>query len=471
MRRNIVWQRLTRLRRDERGQTLPIVAFMLMCLLGMTGYVVDIGRGMYTYRQLQASTDAAALAGASALPSSNAKDVATQFSSVAGNLNAKPSLPGVSMVSGYPQVRCLSSLTAQGMACITPSNGNAITVKQQMALPMYFMRILGKSTLTITTTATSAMRGASPVPYNVAIIVDTTLSMNGLDVDSSCLDTRLNCANVGVQTLLHMMSPCQNSLSTCGTITNANVANPVDLVSLYTFPGFTSTGQAAKDYDCSTSSSPTISKYTDPYKPVYQVVDYSSDYRTSDTNPNLNTSSNLVRAVGGKLGCTGLQAVGIYGTYYAGAIYQAQADLVEQANAHPNSQNVMIILTDGDANEYLQAYMPYGSPNSGVYASLKNECRQGVVAAQAAAAAGTKVYTVAYGATQTGCVTDTSGITPCQAAQQMASSPDNFFSDYTATGGSSSCVSSAQPTTSLKQIFQQIGNSLTVGRLISDGTS
>lgn len=471
MKRNVVLQRLLRLRRDERGQTLPIVAFMLMCLLGMTGYVVDIGRGMYTYRQLQASTDAAALAGASALPSSNAASVATQYSAVAGNLNAKASLPGVTMVSGYPQVRCLGSLTSQGMACGTPANGNAVTVKQQINLPMYFMRILGKNTLTITASATSAMRGASPIPYNVAIVVDTTLSMNSLDADSSCLDTRLNCANVGVQTLLHMLSPCQNSLSTCGTVTNGNVANPVDLVSLYTFPGFTSTTQAAKDYDCSTTSAPTISKYTDPYKPVYQVVDFSSDYRTSDTNANLNTSSNLVKAVGGKLGCTGLQAVGIYGTYYAGAIYQAQSDLVDQAASHPGSQNVMIILTDGDANEYLQAYMPYGSPTSGVYASLRNECRQGVVAAQAAATAGTKVYTVAYGATSTGCVTDTSGITPCQAAQQMASSPEYFFSDYTATGGSSSCVSAAQPTTSLKQIFQQIGNNLTVGRLIPDNTT
>ena len=151
--------------------------------------------------------------------------------------------------------------------------------------------------------------------------------------------------------------------------------------------------------------------------------------------------------------------------------YQAQADLVVQAANHPNSQNVMIILTDGDANMNFQPFMPFASTTSGVYASLKNECKQGVVAAQAAAAAGTKVYTVAYGATQIGCVTDTSGITPCQAAQQMASSPQYFFSDYTATGGSSACVSASQPTTSLKQIFAQIANDLTVGRLIPDNTT
>ena len=264
MRRGVVWSRLRRLRRDERGQTLPLVAFMLMCLLGMTGYVVDVGRGLYTYRELQATTDAAALAGASALPGSNAATVATQYSAVAGNLNARSNMPGVTMVPGYPLVRCLGTLTSQGMACTSPGNGNALEVKQQITVPMYFMRVLGKNSLTISASATAAMRGASPIPYNVAIIVDTTLSMNSLDVDSNCLDTRLNCANVGVQTLLHILSPCQNSLATCGSVTSGNVANPVDLVSLYTFPGFTSTTQASKDYDCSVTA-PQISIYTDPY--------------------------------------------------------------------------------------------------------------------------------------------------------------------------------------------------------------
>ncbi len=86
--------------------------------------------------------------------------------------------------------------------------------------------------------------------------------------------------------------------------------------------------------------------------------------------------------------------------------------------------------------------------------------------------AGTRVYTVAYGAAASGCATDTApSITPCQTMEQMASSPGYFFSDYTATGGSSSCISASQPVTSLNQIFQVIAGDLTVSKLIPNGTT
>jgi hypothetical protein len=82
------------------------------------------------------------------------------------------------------------------------------------------------------------------------------------------------------------------------------------------------------------------------------------------------------------------------------------------------------------------------------------------------------VYTVAYGAKASGCATDTSpSITPCQAMERMASSPGYFFSDYTATGGSSSCISASQPVSSLNQIFQVIAGDLTVSKLIPNGTT
>jgi hypothetical protein len=55
--------------------------------------------------------------------------------------------------------------------------------------------------------------------------------------------------------------------------------------------------------------------------------------------------------------------------------------------------------------------------------------------------------------------------------QQMASSSQYFFSDYTATGGSGSCISASQPTTSLNQIFTQIAGDMTVARVIPDGTT
>ena len=116
--------------------------------------------------------------------------------------------------------------------------------------------------------------------------------------------------------------------------------------------------------------------------------------------------------------------------------------------------------------------MPGASTTSGVYMSTRQQCHQAITAADAAAAAGTRVYAVAYGAEASGCATDTSpAITPCQTMQQIASSPEYFFSDYTATGGSSSCISASQPVTGLNQIFQAIATDLTNAKLIPNNTT
>lgn len=471
---------LHRLHEDRGGQVLAMTAMMLVGLLALTGFVVDAGDVYYSYRQLQSSTDAAALAGAANLPSNTAATTAvTTYSGVAGNKNA--TVPGVTLVSGYPLFKCFSSL---GVACPAPANANGLVVKQQVTVPMYFVALVGFKSMTITATATAAMSGAANVPANVAIVVDATRSMNDTDSDSNCNDTRINCALNGVQTLLNNLSPCASSKTSCGAATSGSVTNPVDQVSLFSFPNVT-TSTVGNDYDCS-SSSPTNSPYTFPTAgansytagtATYQILGYTSDYKTSDTST-LNTSSNLVTAMGGGITgsgksaktCPGMTAVGGEGTYYAGVIYAAQASLVTMQTANKTTQNVMIILSDGNAGTTDNGAMPGASTKTGTYPSTINQCQQAVTAAKAATAAGTTVYTVAYGAEASGCGTDTSGITPCQTMQQMASSSATFYSDYTATGGSSSCISASQPTTALNTIFTEIAGNLTTARLIPDNT-
>ena len=132
---------------------------------------------------------------------------------------------------------------------------------------------------------------------------------------------------------------------------------------------------------------PTAPTYTPAATPTYQIVNFSSDYRTSDTATSLNTSSNLVIAAGGKTGCTGLQAIGGQGTYYAGVIYSAENLLLAQQAAYPGTQNALIILSDGDANAS-SADLPGASTTSGVYPSTKQQCHQAITAAQWAATAG-----------------------------------------------------------------------------------
>jgi hypothetical protein len=485
----IRWARL-----GQRGQILPLVAVSLVVLLGFTGFVIDAGRVYVSYNELQASTNAAALAGAQALPSSSAAAVATSFSGVSGALNAKPNLPNVTMASGYPHIWC-SSNTAFGLlgiACGAPAGANAIAVKQQVTVPLTFLRLVRTGSLTITATATAAAKGSTNGPFNVAILVDTTDSMTDTDRDSNCASTRLNCALAGVQTLLNELSPCSASVSSCGAITanasggGGNVAKAVDKVSLFAFPAV-STTSAKADYNGGTL---TTKAYATPFPATstYQIVNFSSDYRSSDSATSLYGSSNLAEAVGTSKSTGKMQAKGGYGTYYAQAIYQAQAALAAAASA--STQNVLIILSDGNATAK-PADVPGASTTKSTYPSAFYQCQQAIAAAQAATAAGTWVYAVAYGAEASGCLSDNTAcggtlgtdgdcvpkgfatvpsITPCTTMQRMASDATRFFSDYTATGSSASCIAASRPTSSLNQIFTDIGGDLTLARLIPNGT-
>ncbi|MFN7998266.1 MAG: Tad domain-containing protein [Bryobacteraceae bacterium] len=463
--------------KGRRGQALIFLTLWLPLLFGITALVVDIGFIHFYQTELDASTQAAVLAGAWAMSQAGATTTSTttavtNYSSQSGKYNNYTNLPNVSIMSGYPKFKCLSTVTSVfGIQCYGPSSSNALVVAQQVTMPLYFFRLFGGSTATLTSVATAAMKGAAPAPYNVAMILDTTASMNNTDSDSNCNSTRISCALSGARILLQGLSPCPPGLSSCGAVTNGNVANSVDRVSLLTFPPVT-TATVANDTNCG-SASPSIAKYATPFPSTstYQIVDFSSDFRTSDTATSLSSTSKVVAAVGGKSGCNAMKAVGGVGTYLAQSIYQAQSYLAAEKVLFPTADNVMILLSDGDANA-TSTNLPGASTSSGTYPSTRQQCHQAVTAAQTAAAAGTKVYTVAYGATSSGCSTDTSPtITPCQTMQQIASSPAYFFSDYTATGGSSSCISAAQPITGLNQIFQTILTDLLNVKLIPNNTT
>ena len=142
----------------------------------------------------------------------------------------------------------------------------------------------------------------------------------------------------------------------------------------------------------------------DPWHRTYQITNFLSDYRTSNSATSLNSNSALVQAAGGVIGCGSMTAPnydGVYGTYYAGAIYAAQSALVAEKAANPGSENVIIILSDGDAtapqNNGNNTVMGSPATGNGQYPSWVGECGQAVVAAKYATSQGTLVYSVAYG--------------------------------------------------------------------------
>jgi hypothetical protein len=320
--------------------------------------------------------------------------------------------------------------------------------------------VLGINTWQISATSTAGGRGGSTQALNVMIILDTTGSMN--NSDGSCAgNSRIACALGGIQVLLSGLWPCAENLANCGTVTSGNVANPVDEVGIMVFPGLTNASQDQYEYRCSGSPSPTTVSYA--ASPDYLAIPLSSDYRISDaTTTPLNTASDLVIAAGA--GCSpGIQAVGGYGTYYADAITAAQTALA--GAGRPNAQNVIILLSDGGAN---------ASSSDMPTAKKTNQCHEAITAAATAAAAGTWVYSVAYGSSTTitggDCTTDTPAISSCSTMQQIASDATKFFVDPS--GGSPPCSSPDNPSISdLNSAFKQIGIEATTARLLPNNTT
>jgi len=501
---------------DQSGQVLPMVMVMMIGLLGMCGLTMDVGRVFIAYRQLQSSTDAAALAGAYTMPGSTASTVATGYSGAAGDANGSSS----STVTTTVALKCLSSLPA---ACAAPTNANAIRVTETQVVPMTFARLFGTNSMTISATATASMGGGNLPPYNVAIILDGTLSQASKDDNCGSGVTEMNCELQGVQILLQSLQPCAPPPAAGGTCTISNGVSAYanDSVALFTFPALSIgtytidtsctspiTSSAARTYGYQNSSTygyysmmnetawtgiptavpysfPTAGASTYPYTTLsstYQITPFLSDYRTSNGTTTLNPNSLLTKAVGAKSGCGAMLPPnydGDIGTYYAGVIYAAQAALTAQKAAN-GAPNVIILLSDGDAtspqsltsNGTTVYPMPSPANGNGTYPSYNNMCAQAVTAAQYATNTGTTVYSIAYGAESSGCSSDSSGLTPCTTMKGIASSTSKFFSDYAQSGSNinTNCVGTGATTTNLQNIFQVINADLGKPRLISNNT-
>ncbi len=473
---------ISRMLSTDAGQMMPFMAMLGALTLALGGMCIDLGHAFVCKRELQASADAAALAGAYALTATNAtaasvKAVASSYTSASGDKNANPSF-----VSVVPSVtpECLSTVASWGVLCSGSAAGdNAVQVFETGTIDTWFIRLVSifgvtaAQTMTIEAESTAAMRGSQNAPYNVAIILDTTNSMGQNDTDANCGNTRIYCALQGVQILLKSLSPC-GAGSGCV---------PFDQVSLFTFPNIQA-NDASDDTTCPTSN-PAIPAYSFPSvgatwsaptgtAATYQVTGYLSDYsKTNEANGGLNAASALAIATGasGKSKCSGLQTPGGDGTFYGAAIYAAQSSLVAVSTA--GTKNAIVILTDGAANTTKFASGVTYNGN-GTYPAKVDQCQEGVTASKYASAQGTTVYVVAYGASNTGgasqCTTDPS-LSPCTALQEMATTPGDFYSDATASQNKGQCISTANPNLDLTQIFTQLTSQFTVARIIPNGTT
>ena len=188
---------MTRLRNDERGQVVVLLAVVLVVLLGCAALVIDVGRAYVAKRHLQASADAAATAGALELPSpSNAQAYALNYSGRDFAKNDNNKLPSVSTTV---TTKCVS---------IAPCNPvNAVVVEQTTVVPTIFAKVLGIDHFTIRAKATACMPCSSK-PLDIMLVLDRTGSMcqfsNGTS-DPACTD--LQNAKAGLLEFVQYMDP------------------------------------------------------------------------------------------------------------------------------------------------------------------------------------------------------------------------------------------------------------------------
>jgi Flp pilus assembly protein TadG len=440
------------------------MALCIILFLGMAGLTVDIGHAFISYRQLQTSTDAAALAAGTEMASSTAnllsvQNAAASYSSASGktivgaNVDTNM-LPGVTVTT---TPLCLAKVTWVNCGATVLGNYNAVQVSQTMTAPTVFMKAMNAfgiktaGSIPLTTVAYASMLGSANTQYNVALIIDTTGSAGNTDPDANCTvtnskgkqvsGTELDCASQGAAILLNSLTPCG------GNSTSTTCASAFDTVALFTFPNV-SYNTVAGDYSCTTTTPKSVA-YSVPSKtgttyspsgtqPTYEVTfgagspasstGFLDDYSTTNAyNGGISTTSPWGIALGLDSGknCTGLQSTGGQGTYLAGAVYAAMGALIAAQKANSGSQNALIILSDGDApgtgsgtgaqsaftdSTGKTVTMNNTGATVGAYPSQYDECAQAVAAAQAATTAGITVYTVAYNApTSGGCANDVKG--------------------------------------------------------------
>jgi len=498
--------------RDESGQVLPWVAAMTsLVFVGMGAMSVDYGHMLVVRKQLQASADATALVAAQnladgtggAYSASDLQAAASPYTS-AGSLN---NYNGYTVSTPVITPSCSTTVAGWGIPCtVSPLSPNMVTVSETATFPSFFAGWIGHKTLTVTATSAAA-KGAKPIPANVAIVLDTTASMN--TNDSNCGHTQLVCAENAIAVILQSLDPSLDTVSlftfpamdasTVQNDTNCSGQRPTGVP--YVFPSATATSlQTVSEqyYPVLNTRNWTYSTTLTTATATYQIAGFNNDYRSSDTATSLNDSSDFVKAIGQSTGCSGLVVNDTQNTYFASTIYQAQEALIaeQEAEATANSrgtyQNVMIILSDGNATAVNSsggspwedmatgtgkttgvsgnfAISTPGAANStaGTYPNLQDQCEQAVTAAQSATNYvsgntalnvftavngskndGTLVFTIAYGSpsSSTGggssgnggnCASDIGStgsypnITPCQDMQLMSSGwPTNKTNFY-----------------------------------------
>ena len=155
-----------RRRKEERGQTIVLVAVALVSLLGMAALAIDVTTLYVARGEMQRAADAAALAGAKAFVDSgittdtgNATRQALAQTMATSVIN---SILAQNNVSGAPPVLA----AAPTFDFTHPGNPQISVTLQRTNLPTFFARIWGTKLVTVTASAIAEAYNPSNAPAN-----------------------------------------------------------------------------------------------------------------------------------------------------------------------------------------------------------------------------------------------------------------------------------------------------------------
>lgn len=139
-------------RRNEDGQAIVLMVLALAVMIGMSALVLDVGAWYRTDRRLQATADAAALAGAQQLPNDAAA--------------------ARSMAKSYADDNGGDVLSGDIEISTTYNNNDTIFVKAQKEEPGIFSKLFGVDKTKITATAKARVDSPLQVRYVAPMVVN-----------------------------------------------------------------------------------------------------------------------------------------------------------------------------------------------------------------------------------------------------------------------------------------------------------
>jgi Tfp pilus assembly protein PilX len=348
--------------RSQAGQTLPIVVVFMFVIIGLAGMVIDIGNLERCRAQMQAAADAAAAAGANELMQSqpanphDGEDTARDYGMSSAGKNQVSGID-TNTVSEQITTGCDTTYSA---CSLTETGPNTVSVHEDAHVPTFFLGIFGITDIKVSVDAEACGPCGSATEHDIMLVLDHTGSMSGR-ADSTNGQSKLE--NLQAALLNGLLPGLSPTLDRVGV-----TVFPPDTASA---PLCTQTNASGLLYD-----DPTARFLIEPLSGGF--ID--SGGAPIDSSPVIQTISCLPAA--GR-------------TDYVDPLKVATEEL--EATARPDAQKVIVMISDGAANQVIDSRCPENGPGATPIFDCANPCIVGINQATTAKNDGIEIFAIAYG--------------------------------------------------------------------------